>query len=66
MKNRFQNPTFTKSKGNINMVNNSLKKSLLDMSAQSSKAGNSSGNNKSKMLKGLKQDLRNEVKISGF
>ena len=48
------------------MVNNYLKKSLLDMSAQSSKAGNSSGNNKSKMMKGLKQDLINNVKINSF
>jgi len=48
------------------MVNNSLKKSLLDMSAQSSKAGNSSGKNKSKMMKGLKQDLIDNVKINSF
>jgi hypothetical protein len=48
------------------MVNNSLKKSLLDMSAQSSKAGNSSGNNKSKIMKVLKQDLFNNVKINSF
>ncbi len=47
------------------MVNNSLKKSLLDMSAQSSKAGNSSGNNKSKIMKGLKTDINN-VKINSF
>jgi hypothetical protein len=54
MKNRFNGHISNKQKGNLNMVNNSLKKSLLDMSAQSSKAGNSSGNNKSKMMKGLK------------
>lgn len=48
------------------MVNNSLKKSLLDMSAQSSKVENSSGKNKMKHGNLESKDIRNDVKINSF